>query len=249
MSVTREIARAFTPPGLPAARPVALVGQGPIIDACAQRLLGTGERRLLAPLQRPVTSELARCSVVIACGLTLADARIVASARRPWVAVIDHHQDRYGYGTLPRLGAQNVLRLDADGAVPATLAERVVAVGDDAEMIALARRLPPLAAPLARRLARRVGTRTLAAALLGSDTNVVRAHLDAVRVTHQLAAADPDTTSITAESVLAAAFVTRNPFGKRRVSRVAAAVVVTVAATRRLARAGSLRSGGYPVSR
>jgi hypothetical protein len=139
-----------------AARPLALVGRRALVDALAARLLADGgERRALAPLDRPVVSELRRCCAVVACGLDLERARLVPRARRPWVAVAADGQDRFAVGALPFLGAENVVADVAD--VPF----RLVRVLDAEEAAVLATRLPALRPLLTARLedetARRAG--------------------------------------------------------------------------------------------
>jgi hypothetical protein len=129
------------------ARPLALVGRRALVDDLASRLVaGGGERRLLAPLDRPVVSELRRCSAVVACDLDIARLRLVGHARRPWVAVLGPGQDRYAVGALPFLGALN--------AVPDTAAAiaRLVRVLDVEDAAALAEQLPALRPLLSDRL-------------------------------------------------------------------------------------------------
>jgi hypothetical protein len=137
------------------AGPIALCGRVDVIDATARLLLGRGDRRALAPLTRPLMRELRRCSVIVACDLAPDDARSVAAAHRPWIALVAPDCDRYAYGCLPRLGAQNVLHLAGDGAVPEALRDRLVAVLDPRVAAGLALRLPPLRGALRRRLERR----------------------------------------------------------------------------------------------
>jgi hypothetical protein len=143
-------------------RPLALVGRRALVDDLAARLLAQGgERRLLAPLDRPVVSELRRCSAIVACDLDMARLRLVGHARRPWVAVLGPGQDRYAVGTLPFLGALN--------AVPDTGAAlaRLVRVLELEEAAALAEQLPALRPLLSDRIELEAGTDAALVAALG----------------------------------------------------------------------------------
>jgi hypothetical protein len=143
-------------------RPLALVGRRAIVDDLAARLVaGGGERRLLAPLDRPVVSELRRCSAVIACDLDIARLRLVGHARRPWVVVLGADQDRYAVGVLPYLGAQNAVRTTAQAL------ERLVRVLGRDEAAALAEQLPALRPLVAARLELEAATDAAFVAALG----------------------------------------------------------------------------------
>jgi hypothetical protein len=147
------------------AGPLALVGRRSLVDAVAAALLaGGGERRLLAPLDRPVVSELRRCSGVVACGLDIAHARLVGHARRPWVALLAEGQDRYDVGVLPFLGAENAVA--TVGEVPA----RLVRVLDREVAASLAARLPALRPHLSAHLERDAALRAAAVAAFGPPT-------------------------------------------------------------------------------
>ena len=87
---------------------------------------------------------LASCSAVVACNLPLDEARRVAHAKRPTLLLVPFGQDRYVYGSLPRVGAENALPALPDGApdLDGMIARLAVVLGDDGP--ALAARLPAL---------------------------------------------------------------------------------------------------------
>ncbi len=103
--------------GRPQPGPLALLGPPGALDRVAARLLaGGGDRRALAPLGRADRGLLASCSAVVACNLPLDEARRVAHAKRPTLLLVPFGQDRYVYGSLPRVGAENALPALPDGA-------------------------------------------------------------------------------------------------------------------------------------
>ena len=149
-------------------RPVALVGRGSVVDAVAAALLaGGGDRRALAPLPAAGPDQLRRCLAVVACNLSLEQARLVARAHRPWIALLPPGDDRYAFGALPRLGALSAIPPSGSGA-PAveTALDRLVAVLDPDDAVALGRRLPALVS----RIEARFDATTAVAAAIAATT-------------------------------------------------------------------------------
>ncbi len=160
----------------PPRRPLALVGRGAFVDAFARTLLaGGGDRRALAPLPAAAPAELAGCAAVVACGLSLAQARLVAAARRPWVAALAPGDDRHLFGALPHLGAWNAVPPLDDGTPDvATALARLAARLERLDAVVLAQRLPALVPATTRAreavAARRAGGLALAGRPGGSIT-------------------------------------------------------------------------------
>ena len=104
-----------------------------------------------------------RASAVIACNLPLDEARRVAHAKRPTLLLVPSGQDRYAYGALPRVGAENALPALPDGAPDLDgLVARLAAV--------LRPTTPPRSRPGCRRCRRRVREHGLGgAASAGGD--------------------------------------------------------------------------------
>jgi hypothetical protein len=204
-------------------RPIALVGRRALVDDLAARILaGGGERRLLAPLDRPVVSELRRCSAVVACDLDMARLRLVGHARRPWVAVLGPGQDRYAVGALPFLGALNAVP------DPAAAFVRLVRVLEQDDAAALAEQLPALRQLLSDRLELEAGTDAALVAALGQPELLAvpagRAMLADARAHGQ---EDPRRRALAlAAAVLAGGAALRAPGGA--VGRAAAGYAATV---------------------
>src|SRR5262245_38862199 len=131
--------------GRPLPGPLALLGPPGALDRVAARLLaGGGDRRALAPLGRADRALLASCAAVVACNLPLDEARRVTHAKRPTLLLVPFGQDRFVYGSLPRVGAENALPALPDGApdLEGMVTRLAVVLGDDGP--ALAARLPAL---------------------------------------------------------------------------------------------------------
>jgi hypothetical protein len=153
----------------PAARPLALVGRGGVVDAFARALLQDGgDRRALAPLPAAGPDQLRGCIAVIGCGLSRDAVRSIARARRPVVLSLLRGDDRYGFGTLPHIGARNALPPAADGTpdIDGTL-RRLAARLEPEDAVELAQRLPALAPLIEQAFAARTAAVAAAFALRG----------------------------------------------------------------------------------
>jgi hypothetical protein len=153
----------------PAPRPLALVGRGVVVDAFARALLvGGGDRRALAPLPAAGPDQLRACIAVVGCGLSRDSVRAIVRARRPVVLSLLRGDDRYAFGTLPRVGALNAVPPAADGSpdIEGTL-RRLAARLDPEDAVDLAQRLPALAPLIEEAFAARAANVAAALALRG----------------------------------------------------------------------------------
>src|SRR3954470_3859893 len=159
----------------PASRPLALVGRGVVVDAFARALLAEGgDRRALAPLPAAGPEQLRGCVAVIGCGLSRDAVRAIARARRPVVLSLLRGDDRYGYGTLPHVGALNALPPHRDGTPDIDGAlRRLAARLEPEDAVALARRLPALAPLIEDAFAGRTAGVAAALALRGRPAGAI----------------------------------------------------------------------------
>jgi hypothetical protein len=170
--------------------PLALLGPPGALDRVAARLLaGGGDRRALAPLGRADRALLASCSAVVACNLPLDEARRVAHAKRPTLLLVPFGQDRYVYGSLPRVGAENALPALPDGApdLDGMIARLAVVLGEDGP--ALAARLPALRPYVREHQLGAAASRAATVALFGRRHRSASPALTVLQARHALASA------------------------------------------------------------
>lgn len=239
-------------PDRPLPGPLALLGPPGALDRVAARLLaGGGDRRALAPLGRADRALLASCSAVIACNLPLDEARRVAHAKRPTLLLVPFGQDRYVYGSLPRVGAENALPALPDGAPDLeAMVARLAAVLDE-DGPALAARLPALLPAVREHGLGAAAARAATTALLGRRHRSAGPALTLLQARHALASArahglDEDTRARAAEvaAVVGAGVLLRRAGRRaRRVSPRLGAAGVAYAGTLAIGHALARRHG------